>query len=250
MQIWPPETRLASISCGWTKIATALQRDAKKISGPMFGAGETQILTSGVAFFVALRREKRAGQKFAPRPKRLYPYRKNPSVCHTVWGKSAMMLGGFGVHDFLCRKRSFKAKRRSLRPFRATTSWCLWGSWKTWTAPCACCRHCFAGQRNRRSRWFLGLAMWPNGDFGDLQLLVDNSSTTATTQHNTADQFVESSEDATLLKNWIKLMRLINWSSTIQWLILAKWKLITQQATGLHLGLIRHSIWWSISQLI
>ena len=44
------------------------------------------ILTSGVAFFVALRSKKRADRKFAPRPKRLYPYRKNPSVCHTVWG--------------------------------------------------------------------------------------------------------------------------------------------------------------------
>ena len=30
--------------------------------------------------------KKRAGQKFAPRPKRLYSYCKNPSVCHTVWG--------------------------------------------------------------------------------------------------------------------------------------------------------------------
>ena len=58
----------------------------KKKSGPRFRAGETQILTSGVAFSVALRSEKRGGQKFAPRPKRLYPYRKNPSVCHTVWG--------------------------------------------------------------------------------------------------------------------------------------------------------------------
>ena len=62
------------------KIATALQRDAKKISQHTFRAGETQILTSGVAFFVALRSKKRGGQKFAPRPKRLYPYRKNPSV--------------------------------------------------------------------------------------------------------------------------------------------------------------------------
>ena len=70
-----------------TKIATALQRDAKKKSGPRFRAGETQILTSGVAFFVALRNEKRGEQKFAPRPKRLYPYRKNPEVRHTVWGK-------------------------------------------------------------------------------------------------------------------------------------------------------------------
>ena len=93
-KFWPPETRLLSRSCGFTRshdrmneIATALQRDAKKNSQPQFRAGETQILTSGVAFFVALRSEKRPGQKFAPRPKRLYPYRKNPSVCHTVWGK-------------------------------------------------------------------------------------------------------------------------------------------------------------------
>ena len=70
----------------WKKIATALQRDAKKNSGPRFRAGETQILTSGVAFFVALRRKNGRGQEFAPRPKRLYSYRKNPSVCHTVWG--------------------------------------------------------------------------------------------------------------------------------------------------------------------
>ena len=62
------------------KIATSLQRDAKKISGPQFRAGETQILTSGVAFFVALRSKKRGAQKKTPRPKRLYPYRKNPSV--------------------------------------------------------------------------------------------------------------------------------------------------------------------------
>ena len=50
-----------------------------------FRAGETQILMSGVAFFVALRSEKQGEQKFAPPPKRLYPYRKNPSVCYTVW---------------------------------------------------------------------------------------------------------------------------------------------------------------------
>ena len=62
------------------KIATALQREPKKISQPEFRAGETQILTSGGAFFVALRSKKRGGQKKAPRPKRLYPYRKNPSV--------------------------------------------------------------------------------------------------------------------------------------------------------------------------
>ena len=31
---------------------------------------------------------KRKGPKFAPRPKRLYSDRKNPSVCHTIWGKS------------------------------------------------------------------------------------------------------------------------------------------------------------------
>ena len=70
-----------------TKIATALQRDAKKNSEPRFRAGETQILTSGVPFSVALRSKKRGGQKKAPRSKRLYPYRKNPSVRHTVWGK-------------------------------------------------------------------------------------------------------------------------------------------------------------------
>ena len=67
----------------------------KKISGPTFGAGETQILTSGVAFFVALRSEKRADRKCAPRPKRLYPYRKNPSVCHTVWGKTSSIKKTF-----------------------------------------------------------------------------------------------------------------------------------------------------------
>ena len=63
----------------------------KKISRPEFGAGETQILTSGVAFFVALRRKNGRGQEFAPRPKRLYPYRKNPSVCHTVWGNISVL---------------------------------------------------------------------------------------------------------------------------------------------------------------
>ena len=81
----------------------------KKISQPQFGAGETQILTSGVAFSVALRREKRGGQKFAPRPKRLYPYRKNPSVCHTVWGKSAILLG----RNFLVETSELKLKHVS-----------------------------------------------------------------------------------------------------------------------------------------
>ena len=38
----------------------------KKFSKPRFRAGETQILTSGVAFLVALRSEKRGEQKFAP----------------------------------------------------------------------------------------------------------------------------------------------------------------------------------------
>ena len=92
-KFWPPETHLLSRWSGFTrshnrmnKIATALQRDAKKLSQHAFRAGETQILTSGVAFSVALRSKKRGGQKFAPRPKRLYPYRKNPSVWHTVWG--------------------------------------------------------------------------------------------------------------------------------------------------------------------
>ena len=75
------------VTTRWTKIATALQRDAKTFSKPRFRAGETQILTSGVAFFVALRSENRGDPKFAPRPKRPYPYRKNPLVCHTVWGK-------------------------------------------------------------------------------------------------------------------------------------------------------------------
>ena len=56
------------------------------------------LLTSGVAFFVALRRKKRAGQKFAPRPKRLYSYRKNPSVCHTVWGTKEQQQGKGTLH--------------------------------------------------------------------------------------------------------------------------------------------------------
>ena len=88
-KFWPPETHLRSRWSGFTrsqnrrtKIATALQRDAKKNSQQPFR------MTSGDAFFVALRSKKRAGQKKAPRPKRLYPYRKNPSVWHTVWGKS------------------------------------------------------------------------------------------------------------------------------------------------------------------
>ena len=93
-QIWPPETRLVSTSGGFTRRHDqinenrhgATARRKKQNSRPQFGEGETQILISGVAFSVALRRKKRAGQKFAPRPKRLYPYRKNPSVCHTVWG--------------------------------------------------------------------------------------------------------------------------------------------------------------------
>ena len=76
------------VTTEWPKIATALQRDAKKNSEPRFRAGETQILTSGVPFSVALRSKKRGGQKKTPRSKRLYPYRKNPSVRHTVWGKS------------------------------------------------------------------------------------------------------------------------------------------------------------------
>ena len=77
---------------GGTKIATALQRDAKKFTQPTFRAGETQILTPGVAIFVALRRKKRAGQKLEPGPKRLYPHRKNPSVRHTVWGKKETII--------------------------------------------------------------------------------------------------------------------------------------------------------------
>ena len=56
----------------------------EKKSQPQFGAGETQILTSGVAFSVALRNKKTGAQKKAPR---LHPYRKNSSVWHTVWGK-------------------------------------------------------------------------------------------------------------------------------------------------------------------
>ena len=98
-KFWPPETHLLSRWSGFTrshnrmnKIATALQRDAKKKSEPRFRAGEMQILTSGVAFSVALRSKKRGGQKKAPRPKRLYPYRKNPSVWHTVWGNILLFL--------------------------------------------------------------------------------------------------------------------------------------------------------------
>ena len=98
-KFWAPETHLLSRWSGFTrsqnrmtKIATALQRDAKKNSEPRFRAGETQILTSGVPFSVALRSKKRGGQKKAPRSKRLYPYRKNPSVWHTVWGKKGTVL--------------------------------------------------------------------------------------------------------------------------------------------------------------
>ena len=98
-KFWPPETHLVSssvdsrgVTTRWTKIATAPQRDAKKISAPPFRAGETQILTSGVAFSVALRSKKRGGQKKTPRPKRLYPYRKNPSVWHTVWGNKCKKM--------------------------------------------------------------------------------------------------------------------------------------------------------------
>ena len=77
-QFWPPETRLVSISGGITRNHDQMNENRhgatarrQKFSQPPFGAGETQILTSGVAFFVALRSEKRGGQKFAPRPKRL-----------------------------------------------------------------------------------------------------------------------------------------------------------------------------------
>ena len=44
-----------------------------------------------------------ADKKKAPRSKRLYPYRKNPSVRHTVWGtkkspqRFAILGGGFGL---------------------------------------------------------------------------------------------------------------------------------------------------------
>ena len=85
--LWPYHVESRGVTTRWTKIATALQRDAKNFSQQPFRAGETQILTSGVAFFVALRSEKQADRKFTPRPKRLYSYRKNPSVRHTIWGK-------------------------------------------------------------------------------------------------------------------------------------------------------------------
>ena len=61
-----------------TKIATGLQRDAKKNSAPRFCAGETQILTSGGAFFVALRNKKQGGQN----RKNPLPGKKIPLVRH------------------------------------------------------------------------------------------------------------------------------------------------------------------------
>ena len=109
-KFWPPETHLLSRWSGFTrshnrmnKIATALQQDAKKNSQPEFGAGETQILTSGVAFSVALRSKKRGGQKFAPGPKRLYPYRKNPSVWHTVWGNICFSSAAFCIYVWILK---------------------------------------------------------------------------------------------------------------------------------------------------
>ena len=83
-----------SISCGFTRSHDQMNENRhgatardQKIYPAHVSRRQTQILTSGGAFFVALRSENRAEQKFAPRPTRLYPYRKNPSVCHTVWGK-------------------------------------------------------------------------------------------------------------------------------------------------------------------
>ena len=70
-KFWAPETRFVWPCAGKTVRPSVSRR----------------LLTSGVAFSVALRSKKRGGQKYAPRPKRLYPYRKNPSVWHTVWGK-------------------------------------------------------------------------------------------------------------------------------------------------------------------
>ena len=63
------------------------------------------ILTSGVAFSVALRSKKRGGQKKAPRPKRLYPYRKNPSVWHTVWGTKRQVRRRTACHTPICHSR-------------------------------------------------------------------------------------------------------------------------------------------------
>ena len=65
------------VLCPLWKITRSYQ-DAKKFSQQLFCASETQIFTSGVAFLVALRNEKRADRKVASRPKRLYSYRKNP----------------------------------------------------------------------------------------------------------------------------------------------------------------------------
>ena len=101
------------VTTEWPKIATALQRDAKKKSEPRFRAGETQILTSGVPFSVALRSKKRGGQKKAPRSKRLYPYRKNPSVRHTVWGNTS------NDQTSVASERL----RRGLRPEPSPSSW-------------------------------------------------------------------------------------------------------------------------------
>ena len=63
-KFWPPETHLLSRWSGFTrsqnrmtKIATALQRDAKKNFRPTFRAGETQILTSGGSWPCAVKNE-------------------------------------------------------------------------------------------------------------------------------------------------------------------------------------------------
>ena len=84
-QIGPPETRLASISCGVTRNRDQMNENRHGATARrqnIFRPGETQILTSG-----AVKTE--GGQYLHLDPRSfLYPYRKNPSVCHTVLGKN------------------------------------------------------------------------------------------------------------------------------------------------------------------
>ena len=86
----PDEVDSRGVTTGWTKSPHRYSETQKKFPGRSFAQAKRKFWPPESRFLWPCAVKKRGAQKKAPRPKRLYPYRKNPSVWHTVWGNIAV----------------------------------------------------------------------------------------------------------------------------------------------------------------
>ena len=85
----PDEVDSRGVRTGWTKSPRRYSETRKNVPGRSLAQAKRKFWPPESRFLWPCAVKNEADKKKAPRPKRLYPYRKNPSVWHTVWGKTS-----------------------------------------------------------------------------------------------------------------------------------------------------------------